>query len=130
MESDLDVARAETVLGTAEAKLPDNALQRAKFEHALAVLTGKNASLFHIEERPLGLEPFIAPQDLPSDLLQRRPDIAAAERRMAAAKAAFFPAANPSGLAGFQSGEIATLFSWPSWFRALGSSLAQPLFEG
>jgi len=135
--SDLDVAQAETVLRTAEAQLPDNALQRAKFEHALAVLIGKNASLFHIEERPLEVDPFIIPPDLPSDLLERRPDIAAAERRMAAANAdigvataAFFPAVQLGGLAGFQSGDIATLFSWPSWFWAVGSSLAQPLFEG
>ncbi len=137
MVSDLDVAQAETVLRTAEAQLPDNALQRTKFEHALAVLTGKNASLFHIEERPLELSPIIVPPDLPSELLERRPDIAAAERRMAAAnanigvaQAAFYPTVKLAGLAGFQSGDIATLFSWPSWFWALGSSLAQPLFEG
>jgi len=98
MVSDLDVAQAETVLKTTEAQLPDNALQRAKFEHALAVLTGKNASLFRVEERPLDLAPLIVPPDLPSDLLERRPDIASAERRMAAANAnigvataAFFP---------------------------------------
>ena len=98
MVSDLDVAQAETVLKTTEAQLPDNALQRAKFEHALAVLTGKNASLFRVPERPLDLEPLVVPPDLPSELLERRPDIAAAERRMAAANAnigvataAFFP---------------------------------------
>lgn len=137
MVSDLDVAQAETVLRTAEAQLPDNALQRAKFVHALAVLVGMNASVFHIEERSLDIDLLLIPPDLPSDLLERRPDIAAAERRMAGAnanigvaKAAFFPTVKLVGLAGFQSGDTGTLFSWPSWFWALGSSLAQPLFEG
>jgi outer membrane protein, multidrug efflux system len=135
--SDLDAAQAETVLKTAEAQLPDNALQRTKFEHALAVLTGKNPSLFRVAARPLDLEPLVVPPNLPSQLLERRPDIAAVERRMAAAnanigvaKAAFFPTVQLSGQAGFQSGDFGTLFSWPSRFWALGSSLAQPLFEG
>lgn len=137
MVSDLDVAQAETILKTTEAQLPDNALQRAKFEHALAVLTGKNASLFHIEERPLDLAPLIVPPDLPSDLLERRPDIASAERRMAAANAniglataAFFPTIKFNGLAGFQSADIGMLFDWPSRFWAVGPSLTLPLFEG
>ncbi len=137
MVSDLDVAQAETVLKTTEAQLPDNALQRAKFEHALAVLTGKNASLFHLEERPLDLPPLIVPPDLPSDLLERRPDIAAAERRMAAANAnigaataAFFPTVRFNGLAGFQSADIGILFDWPSRFWAAGPSLSLPLFQG
>ena len=132
MVSDLDVAQAETVLKTAEAQLPDNALQRAKFEHALAVLTGRNASLFRLPERPLELEPLVVPPDLPSELLERRPDIAAAERRMAAANAnigvataAFFPTIKFSGSAGFQSGDLSanrdmsTLLDWPSRFWAL-----------
>jgi len=137
MVSDLDVAQAETILKTTEAQLPDNALQRAKFEHAIAVLTGKNASLFHVEERPLDLGPLIAPPDLPSELLERRPDIAAAERRMAAAnatigvaKAAFFPTIKLNGLAGFQSADIGMLFAWPSRFWAVGPSLTLPLFQG
>jgi outer membrane protein, multidrug efflux system len=137
MVSDLDVAQAETVLKTTEAQLPDNALQRAKFQNALAVLTGKNASLFHIEERPLDLTPLVIPPDLPSDLLERRPDIAAAERRMAAAnagigvaKAAFFPTIKFNGLAGFQSADIGMLFDWPSRFWAVGPTLTLPMFQG
>ncbi|MFH0994916.1 MAG: efflux transporter outer membrane subunit [Pseudomonadota bacterium] len=137
MVSDLDVAQAETILKTTEAQLPDNALQRAKFEHALAVLTGKNASLFHLEEHPLDLAPLIVPPDLPSDLLERRPDIAAAERRMAAANAnigvataAFFPTIKFNGLAGFQSADFGMLFDWPSRFWAVGPSLTLPLFQG
>lgn len=137
MVSDLDVAQAETVLKTTESQLPENALQRVKFEHALAVLTGNNASLFHLEERPLDLGPLIVPPDLPSELLERRPDIAAAERRMAAANAnigvataAFFPTVKLTGLSGFQSGDSALLFDWPSRFWAVGASVSQPLFQG
>lgn len=137
MISDLDVAQAETVLKTTEAQLPDTILQRAKFEHALAALTGNNASLFHVAERPLDLALFVIPANLPSELLERRPDIAAAERRMAAAnanigvaKAAFFPTIRFSGQAGLQSGDMGTLFNWPSRLWAAGPSLSQPLFEG
>lgn len=143
MVSDLDVAQAETVLKTAEAQLPDNALQRAKFEHALAVLTGKNASLFHVPERTLDLGPLVVPPALPSELLERRPDIAAAERRMAAgnanigvATAAFFPTIKLSALGGFWSGDLnanrnmGDLFEWPSRYWAIGPVLTQPLFQG
>jgi outer membrane protein, multidrug efflux system len=143
MVSDLDVAQAETILKTAEAQLPDNALQRSKFEHALAVLTGRNASLFRLAERPLDLVPLVVPPDLPSELLERRPDIAAAERRMAAANAtigvataAFFPTIKISGTEGFQSGDLdanrdmSRLLVWESRFWAIGPSLTLPLFQG
>jgi outer membrane protein, multidrug efflux system len=143
MVSDLDVAQAETILKTAESQLPDNALQRAKFEHALAVLTGKNASLFHLAERSLDLAPLVIPPDVPSELLERRPDVAAAERRMAAANAtigvataAFFPTIKFSALAGFWSGDLnanrnmSDLLEWPSRFWAVGPFLTLPLFQG
>jgi multidrug efflux system outer membrane protein len=143
MVSDLDVAQAETILKNTEAQLPDNALQRSRFEHALAVLTGKNASLFRLAERPLALEPLLVPTGLPSELLERRPDISAAERRMAAANAnvgvataAFFPTIKFGAQAGFWSGDLSangnmsTLLSWPSQFWAVGASLTQPLFQG
>jgi len=143
MVSDLDVAQAETVLKTAEAQLPDNALQRARFEHALAVLTGENASLFRVAERSLVLDPLVVPADLPSELIERRPDIAGAERRMAAANAnigvataGFFPTIRIGGSAGFQSGDLSagrnmgTLLQWPSLFWALGPSVTLPLFQG
>ncbi|MFZ2445049.1 MAG: efflux transporter outer membrane subunit [Syntrophobacteraceae bacterium] len=137
MVSDLDVAQAETVLKATEALLPDNALQRTKFQNALAVLTGKNASLFRVEERPLDMAPLVIPAGLPSELLERRPDIAAAERRMAAAnanigvaKAAFFPTIKFNGLAGFQSADVGMLFDWPSRLWAVGPSLTLPLFQG
>ncbi len=137
MVSDLDLAQAETVLKATEALLPDNALQRVKFQNALAVLTGKNASLFHLEERPLDTAPIVIPPGLPSELLERRPDVAATERRMAAAnanigvaKAAFFPTIKFAGLAGFQSGDVGMLFDWPSRLWAVGPSLTMPLFQG
>ena len=137
MVSDLDVAQAETVLKTAEAQVPDIAIQRARYQNALAVLTGKTASLFHISDRPLNLSPLVIPAGLPSELLERRPDIAAAERRMAAANAnigvataAFFPTVKLSGLAGFQSGGLDMLFDWPSNFWAVGPTLTLPLFQG
>jgi multidrug efflux system outer membrane protein len=135
--SDLDVAQAETVLKTAEAQLPTITLARARFEHALAALTGQPASGFSLAEQPLIQEPAAIPPDLPSALLERRPDIAAAERRMAAAnanigvsKAAYYPAIRFNGLAGFQSLDVGTLFDWPSRFWAVGPSLSLSLFEG
>ena len=135
--SDLDVAQAETVLNTAEAQLPVVVLARAQFEHALAALTGRPATLFRLAENPLDREPPVIPAELPSALLERRPDIAAAERRMASAnadigvaKAAFFPAVRFNGLAGFQSVDAGTLFDWPSRMWAVGPSLTLPLFEG
>jgi len=137
MVSDLDVAQAETVLKTAEAQVPDIAIQRAKYQNALAVLTGKTSSLFHVPEQSLDIPPLVIPAGLPSVLLERRPDIAAAERRMAAANAnigvataAFYPTVKLSGLAGFQSGSVDMLFDWPSRFWAVGPSLTLPLFQG
>ncbi|MHB8519551.1 MAG: efflux transporter outer membrane subunit [Limisphaerales bacterium] len=135
--SDLDVSEADTLLRTTEAQLPSVALQRVKLEHALAVLTGRSASSFTIAERSLDSPSPAIPVGLPSELLERRPDIAAAERRMAAAnadigvaKAAFFPALRLSGLGGLQSVDAGTLFDWPSRFWAVGPSLTMPLFEG
>jgi multidrug efflux system outer membrane protein len=135
--TDLDVAQAETVLKTTEALLPDIALRRVRVEHALAVLTGQPASSFHLPEEPSTLQPVVIPPGLPSELLERRPDIAAAERRMASAnasigvaKAAFFPAIQFRGLAGFQSVDAGSLFDWPSRFWAIGPAVTIPLFEG
>lgn len=135
--TDLDVAQAETVLKTTQAELPGTLLQRAQFEHALAVLTGQPASTFTVTERPLEIMPPIIPPGLPSALLERRPDISAAERRMAAAnanvgvaKAAFFPTILINGLGGFESVNAGTVFNWQSRFWSLGPSLTLPLFEG
>ncbi|MDB6057291.1 MAG: efflux system, outer rane lipoprotein NodT family [Verrucomicrobiales bacterium] len=135
--SDLDVAQSETILKTTEAQVPSVVLQRAKFEHALAVLVGQPASTFRIPEHPLSTEPPLIPTGLPSQLLERRPDIAAAERRMAAAnanigvaKAAYFPLVQLNGLAGFESINAGSLFNWSSRFWAVGPSITIPIFEG
>ena len=135
--SDLDVAQAETLLKTTQAQLPAVALERSQFEHAIAVLAGQNASTFHIPERTLASGSPVIPPDLPSELLERRPDISAAERRMAAAnanigvaKAAFFPTVRLNGLAGFESIGAGTLFNWSSRLWAVGPSITMPLFEG
>jgi multidrug efflux system outer membrane protein len=134
--SDLDVAQAETVLRTTQAQLPATLLQRAQFEHALAVLTGQPAPSFTVPEQPAMAQPPVVPAGLPSELLERRPDIAAAERRMAAAnasigvaKGAFFPAIQLNGLAGFESLHLGSLFDWQSRFWSIGPSLTMPLFD-
>ncbi|MDB6169547.1 MAG: transporter [Verrucomicrobia bacterium] len=135
--TDLEVAQAETVLKTTQAQLPAVALQRAQFEHALALLAGQPASTFRIPERALSAAPPAIPSGLPSELLERRPDISAAERLMAAgnanigvAKAAFFPSIRLSALAGVESLASGSLFNGSSRFWAVGPSLTLPLFEG
>ncbi len=135
--TDLDVAEAETVLKTTQAQLPAVELQREQFEHALALLAGQTASTFHIAGRTLSTPPPFIPSGLPSELLERRPDVSAAERRMAAAnasigvaKAAFFPTVQLNGLAGVESVNTGTLFNWSSRMWAVGPTLTLPLFEG
>ncbi len=135
--TDLEVAQAETVLKTTQAELPSVALQRAQFVHALALLLGANASTFGIPMRPLSSATPLIPPGLPSELLERRPDISAAERRMAAAnasigvaKAAFFPTVQLNGLAGLESINAGSLFNSASRMWALGPSVTLPVFEG
>jgi multidrug efflux system outer membrane protein len=135
--TDLDVAQAETVLKTAEAQLPVTILQRMRVEHALATLTGRPASSFNVPQRTLDLEPPILPAGIPSELLERRPDIASAERRMAlananigVAKAAFYPRLQLNGAAGFESVSAGTLFSGSSHLWSLGPTVSIPLFTG
>ena len=135
--SDLDVAQAQTVLKTTQAQLPAVTLQRAQFEHALALLAGQPASTFHVSERPLNTAPPSIPPGLPSELLERRLDISAAERRMASAnasigvaKAAFFPTIQLNGLAGLESLNAGTIFNASSRLWAVGPSVTLPIFEG
>jgi hypothetical protein len=132
--TDLDVAEAETVLKTTQAQLPAVALQRAQFEHALALLVGQPAGAFRVPERTLSDAPPWIPSELPSELLERRPDISAAERRMAAAnanigvaKAAFFPTVQLNGLAGLESVDAGTPFNWSGRMWAVGPSLTLAL---
>jgi multidrug efflux system outer membrane protein len=134
--SDLDVSQAETQLRATEALIPDRALQQSKLRHALATLTGQAAPTFQITARKEATPNPAIPVALPSELLERRPDIAAAERRMAAANAdvgiaqtAYYPRILFRGLAGFQSVDIGTLFDWPSRFWAVGPSIELPIFN-
>ncbi len=136
--SDLDVSQAATQLHNAESQLPDIRLSHAQVLHALAVLCGESPVDFEVATNNSYAElvPDVPPS-LPSELLEHRPDIAAAERNMAAAnadigvaKAAFFPTVRINGLAGFQSVDSSTWFDWPSRFWSVGPSVQLPLFTG
>jgi NodT family efflux transporter outer membrane factor (OMF) lipoprotein len=132
-----DVVQATTQLKTTQAQAIDIGVQRAQLEHAIALLIGRPASTFSIAAAPLSAEPPAIPVGMPSDLLERRPDIAAAERRMAAAnaeigvaKAAYYPTLTLSGALGFQSDTLSNLISAPNRFWSVGPALAQTLFDG
>ena len=134
--SDEDVALAETQLETTQAQATDVGVLRAQLEHAIALLTGQPASTFSLNFAPMTAKPPPIPIGLPSQLLERRPDIAAAERRAAEAnaqigvrKAAFFPSLTLSGTAGLESISPATWFTWPARFFSFGPTLSQTLFD-
>jgi NodT family efflux transporter outer membrane factor (OMF) lipoprotein len=124
-----DVQQAKAQLATARTQAEDTRLRRAQAEHAIAVLVGQQASSFHLDPRPL--EPGVAPPaidpGLPSQLLERRPDVAAAERRVAAAnaaigvaRAAYFPVFNVAGVLGFESAAVSNWIEAPSRFWSVG----------
>jgi len=132
-----DVLQAETLLKSTQAQAIDIGVQRAQLEHAIALLLGKPASLFSIPAVPLGALPPAVPVGVPSELLERRPDIAAAERNMAAAnaqigvaKAAFYPTVTLNGSAGFESSDLSNWLTWPSRFWSLGAGISEAVFEG
>ncbi len=133
----IDVAQAETQLKSTRAQSLDLGVQRAQLEHSIAVLLGRAPADFALPFAPLAATPPPVPQGLPADLLERRPDIAAAERRVAAAnaqigvaKAAWFPAATLSASYGFQSATAAQWFTLPSRFWSIGPALAMTVFDG
>jgi len=135
--TELDTARAETELATAQAEAEDLAVRRSALQNALSILVGQSASEFAIEpvERA-GVAPLV-PAGLPSDLLERRPDIAAAERNLVAAnarigvaKAAFFPTISLTGSGGVESADTGRLLSTDSRVWAFGPSLYLPIFQG
>ena len=135
--SGLDLAQQQTLLDSTEAQLYLVQQQRAQFEHAIAVLTGNPASAFTVPVRALNAAPPPVPLGVPSDLLERRPDIATAERQMAfqnalvgVATAAFYPQLTIFGSGGLQSTDITQLFTAPSAVWAVGGDLLQPIFEG
>jgi len=131
-----DVAQAKTQLETTRVQDTDVAVQRARLEHAIAILIGKPPSDVSIQPSPLDLKPPDIPFGLPSQLLERRPDIAAAERRVAEAneqvgiaRAAFFPTVVLSATAGFEGNHPSNWFTWPSGFWAVGPTAVQTLFD-
>jgi NodT family efflux transporter outer membrane factor (OMF) lipoprotein len=131
-----DVAQAQTQLDTTRVQDTDVTVQRAQFEHAIAILIGKPPAEFSLAPAPLNYQPPTIPIGLPSELLQRRPDIAAAERRVAEAnqqigiaRAAYFPTVTLAGTAGFSGSQGSNWFGWPSGFWAVGPALAETLFD-
>jgi NodT family efflux transporter outer membrane factor (OMF) lipoprotein len=134
--SDLEVQQATTQLETTRAQAIDVGVARAQFEHAVAILIGKPPADFSLAALPLATPPPPIPAGLPSELLERRPDIAAAERRMASAnaqigvaKAAYYPAISLGASGGFESGVITTLISGPSALWSAGGSAIAPIFD-
>jgi multidrug efflux system outer membrane protein len=139
--AELDVARARTELATARSEHTGLARRRAEIEHALAVLVGKAPADLDLAARPLAFTPIAVPAGLPSALLERRPDIAAAERAMAAAnarigvaRAAWFPRLTLTGLLGLEAANTGDLFRASSQTWALGplagTALSLTLFDG
>ena len=138
--NDLDVARAETELAGTESELAALLKRRAELENAVAILVGQNPSSFKlavIENANWNPPPLNVPVGLPSELLERRPDVADAERQLASAnarigvaKAAFFPVVRLTGSGGFVSGDVESLFNWESRVWSLGPSISLPIFSG
>ncbi len=135
--SAVDVAQAQTQLETTRAQAADVAVDRAAFEHAIAVLIGKPPAGFSQQPIPLTMPPPAIPPGLPSQLLERRPDIAASERRVqeanaqiGVARAAYFPIFSLTGGGGFESSQIHDLLSGPSGFWSLAGSAAELIFDG
>lgn len=136
LASDLEVQQARTQLETTRAEAIDVGVARAQYEHAVAVLIGKPPAEFSLAALPLTAPPPPIPAGLPSELLERRPDIAAAERLMASAnaqigvaKAAYYPTVSLGATGGFESGVITTLISGPSMLWSAGGSAVEPLFD-
>jgi NodT family efflux transporter outer membrane factor (OMF) lipoprotein len=134
--SDQDVAQAETQLNTTRAQATDLGIQRSQLEHAIALLSGKPAAELSIAIEPLKPKPSAIPFGVPSSLLERRPDIAAAERRVAeanaqigVARAAYFPTVTLSGSAGYQSSAVSSLVTGPGFAWSIGATLAQTIFD-
>ena len=136
ISSKAEVAQAQTQLAQAQAEDLDVGVARAQYEHAIAVLTGKNPESFVMKYEPLEGAPPSIPVGVPSQLLERRPDIAAAERRMAAineqigiAEAAYYPTLSITAAGGFEGNNITNWFTWPSRFWSVGPQASEVLFD-
>lgn len=132
-----DVIQAQTQLQSAQASAIDNGIARAQYEHAIAVLIGVPPSMFSIAVAPLDATPPALPPSMPSSILERRPDVASAERKAAAANeqigveiAAFFPTLTLSASGGFQSSVLSQLLTAPARFWTVGPQIAATLFDG
>jgi NodT family efflux transporter outer membrane factor (OMF) lipoprotein len=134
-----DVAQAQTQLDQTRVQASDIMVQRAQYEHALAILIGKPPAEFHLPPVPINIQAPLLPDvpvTLPAQLLERRPDIAEAERRMAAAneqigiaKAAYYPTLNIAAAVGLEGSSALNWFEWPSRFWAVGPALSETLFD-
>ncbi len=136
IDSELDEAQADALLQTTLAQAAALGIQRAQYEHAIALLAGQPASTFSLRPAPISTPPPAIPVGLPSTLLERRPDVASAERtvaeanaRIGVARAAWFPTLSLTGSAGYQSTSLSSLLSPPSLFWAVGASLSETLFD-
>ena len=136
LDSEEDVAQARTQLDTATAQATDLGVSRAQYEHAIATLIGKPAAEFSLPVAEFVPKPPPVPVALPSELLERRPDIAALERQVAAgnaqigvARAAYYPNLTLSATGGFETSHFLEWLTWPSRFWSLGPTLAQTLFD-
>lgn len=136
LTSRAELAQARTQLETTRAQDIGVGVERATFEHAIAILMGRTPEGFSLAANPLRAEPPVIPVGVPSQLLERRPDIAAAERRTAAAnerigiaRAAFFPTLLITAIGGFQGSSPVNWLMWPSRFWAVGPTVSQILFD-
>jgi NodT family efflux transporter outer membrane factor (OMF) lipoprotein len=135
--SQADVVQAQTQLKTTQAQAIDVGVQRAQLEHAIAILMGQAPSTFTLPPTPLAATPPAIPVGVPSELLERRPDIASAERRVAAANAqigvavaAFYPTITLNASSGFESSSLAQWFTAASHFWSVGPGISQTVFDG
>ncbi len=136
IDDQISVVQAQTALQSTRAAAINLGVARAQFEHAIALLIGKPASEFSIPVRPMTTAPPPIPIGVPSELLERRPDIAAAERNMAAANAqigiaytAYFPTLTLTATGGYEASMLTQLFKWPSRFWSIGGSLSETIFD-
>jgi NodT family efflux transporter outer membrane factor (OMF) lipoprotein len=136
IDSELDEAQADALLQTTLAQAAALGIQRAQYEHAIALLIGRPASTFSLNPAAISGLPPAVPVGLPSTLLERRPDVASAERTVAAAnaqigvaRAAWFPTVSLTGSAGYESASLRDLVSPPSFFWAVGASVSETIFD-